>query len=412
MKDILILTADSNGAYPVPAIKGGAVSTLVEHLAQDNETKKQCNLFIVSFFDRRAVDRSLEYKNTRFVWVKIPRIIKCFDWILFKTITVLFPRKKALSYKSIFSLLWYIVYTHFFLKKHNFDKVIIENNVLISLSLFGIRKKYEGKYYYHFHNIPRINFGCKKIVQHASRYICVSKYVGTEIEKEDNPIGPVDSEKIRILKNCVDKDIFNITQSQKKIEMLRNKYQVVKGDKVVIFTGRISPEKGIDQVIKSFEFLEMRHVKLLIVGSYIHGFNKKGRYQKVLDVLAEKNKVEVIYTGYIDQHLMKYYYQLADVAVLPSMWEEPAGLTMLEAMACGIPVVTTYSGGIPEYVDKDAAVLLLRDDKLPRNIATAVDKMLIDADIRKIYSERGRKLVNSNFLIRGYMGRLLKNIKD
>lgn len=51
---VLILTADSNGGYPVPAVKGGAVSTLIEHLAAGNNEKLLCDMEILSLYDLEA----------------------------------------------------------------------------------------------------------------------------------------------------------------------------------------------------------------------------------------------------------------------------------------------------------------------------------------------------------------------
>ena len=65
---------------------------------------------------------------------------------------------------------------------------------------------------------------------------------------------------------------------------------------------------------------------------------------------------------------MPSIYQLSNIAVLPSMWDEPAGMTMVEAVASGLPLITTNSGGIPEYIPNKLAVILNRDDKLVENI--------------------------------------------
>ena len=64
---------------------------------------------------------------------------------------------------------------------------------------------------------------------------------------------------------------------------------------------------------------------------------------------------------------MPSIYQLGNIAVLPSMWEEPAGMTMVEAVVSGLPLITTNSGGIPEYISDDVAVLLDRDENLVDN---------------------------------------------
>ncbi len=64
------------------------------------------------------------------------------------------------------------------------------------------------------------------------------------------------------------------------------------------------------------------------------------------------------------------YLKTADIAVVPSMWEEPFGLTVIEAMAAGLPLITTYSGGIPEICN---GVAILVDRKhIVDNLARAI----------------------------------------
>ena len=57
------------------------------------------------------------------------------------------------------------------------------------------------------------------------------------------------------------------------------------------------------------------------------------------------------------------------------MWDEPAGMTMVEAIVSGLPLITTNSGGIPEYIPRELAVILERDDDLVENISTSIIKI-------------------------------------
>ena len=93
-----------------------------------------------------------------------------------------------------------------------------------------------------------------------------------------------------------------------------------------------------------------------------------GRQYYNLLKLFSSIKDKIIFTGYIDYEDMPSIYQLSNIAVLPSMWDEPAGMTMVEAVASGLPLITTNSGGIPEYIPNKLAVILNRDDKLVENI--------------------------------------------
>ena len=76
---VLILTADSNGAYPVPATKGGAVATLIEYLVEGNNDREQCKLEVVSYYEERAYEKSKQYPHVKFTWVRIPKMVTLLD---------------------------------------------------------------------------------------------------------------------------------------------------------------------------------------------------------------------------------------------------------------------------------------------------------------------------------------------
>ena len=106
---VLILTADSNGGYPVPAVRGGAVSTLIEHIVSENNRKQLCDLEIVSFYDKNAqIKACQQYPKIKFTWINTPKILKLLDLCAFNFVRILRKNKKAISFRSPFSLLWYI----------------------------------------------------------------------------------------------------------------------------------------------------------------------------------------------------------------------------------------------------------------------------------------------------------------
>ena len=128
---VLILTADSNGAYPVPASKGGAVSTLIEYLVAGNNLSCICDMEILSFYEKRAEEISKTYQNVKFRWIKVPLFVKFLDWCSFTFIRLVKRNEKAISYKSPFSLLYYVLRARKMVKKEKFDKIILENNLMI-----------------------------------------------------------------------------------------------------------------------------------------------------------------------------------------------------------------------------------------------------------------------------------------
>jgi glycosyltransferase involved in cell wall biosynthesis len=81
-------------------------------------------------------------------------------------------------------------------------------------------------------------------------------------------------------------------------------------------------------------------------------------------------KERIVFTGFVPYHKMPDYLQLADIAVVPSMWEEPFGLTVVEAMAAGLPLITTRSGGIPEICEGVATIV--ERENIVDNLANAI----------------------------------------
>lgn len=408
-KKIGIFIADSNGRYPVPASRGGAVSILVEHLVEANSKTKCANIEVVTYYDEEAERIADSYKNVNFIWIKPPRIIKALDIFLFNFIKKFFKKKKAISYKSLFSLIYYILHSRKYLKKNHYDKVVLQNNIVLA---WIIRlTNYQGEYFYHFHNVPRINAKCKNVFDNCTGYLCVSQYVADQICCEQNPIGPIEKTKVKVLYNCIDTDLFKPIQDEEKIFRYREKYKIPSGYKIIVFAGRLCEEKGADVLLRAAKILKYRKVKILVVGSYIHNTDIKDEYQQRLYSMAQELGDKVIFTGYVPQSELPMVYNLADVAVLPSMWDEPAGLTMIEAMGCGVPVITTQSGGIPEY-NGGYGVVLSRDDLLVKSIANNIDMILNNSELSSKMRKMGVQHVVTEFSTKHYLEEFIEKLEE
>ena len=73
---------------------------------------------------------------------------------------------------------------------------------------------------------------------------------------------------------------------------------------------------------------------------------------------------------------------MADVCVLPSIWDDPAPLAVIESLVSGKPLITTRSGGIPEYANDDCAIILERDNQLVDHLAQAMVELANDSQKR------------------------------
>ncbi|HET8690214.1 MAG TPA: glycosyltransferase family 4 protein, partial [Candidatus Saccharimonadales bacterium] len=114
-------------------------------------------------------------------------------------------------------------------------------------------------------------------------------------------------------------------------------------DDYLLFAGRIVPEKGVKEAIQVAMEADMR---LLIIGP-LYPDHQEYFDQHIKPFLNEK----ILYLGFIGRQELVRYYQKAKALILPAQWEEPFGLTTIEAMACGTPVIALRRGAFPEIIE-------------------------------------------------------------
>ncbi len=126
----------------------------------------------------------------------------------------------------------------------------------------------------------------------------------------------------------------------------------------------------------------MKNTSLALVGS--------GPFEKKLRMRAAELGIrdKVFFFGHVPNNKLSAYYNACDVFVLPSLYE-PLGIVLLEAMACGKPVVASRVGGIPELVDEKVGMLV--EPKNPDALAKSILMLLSDADLAKKLGDAGRR---------------------
>jgi spore coat protein SA len=122
------------------------------------------------------------------------------------------------------------------------------------------------------------------------------------------------------------------------------------------------PIKGVHILIEAFNEIHRRmpDVRLIITGPSFFGGTAKTAYEQELVSLAELVNDAVIFTGFLPHEKLKYLYSAAYIVVFPSVWPEPFGLVMLEAMASGACLVASAVGGIPEVVENGINGVLVK----------------------------------------------------
>ncbi|MCI1859008.1 MAG: glycosyltransferase family 4 protein [Sporolactobacillus sp.] len=403
---VAIITA---GTLPVPAVRGGAVETLVENLAQENEKYRQMELTIISIYDPAAAALAKRYRHTRFIFVRPGRLVAALDKWIYTLATNVLRIGGSASYRYLLQRYLVLRKAARILATDDFDKVILENSATLfrALKYRHNAQKYAGKYYFHIHNRVTGSYGCTSIIQHC-QILAVSRYIQKTLPDFMQRIPGSD---LHVVPNGIDTDRFNLRLSPAQRAARRQSYHLAADDFVLLFTGRIVAEKGIREVIQAFCRLNRQHLKLFIVGGSFFSSDIKSKFEQELRMMIDRSnrRRDIVFTGFIPYQRMPLIYALADIAVLPSMWNEPAGLTMLEAMAGGLPVITTDAGGIPEYVHPDCAVILKHDQDMATQLTAAIQALIGDNERRINMATAGASRAQS-FNLDVYYFRFLQEI--
>ena len=103
-------------------------------------------------------------------------------------------------------------------------------------------------------------------------------------------------------------------------------------------------------------------------------------------------------------------YKISDLAVIPSIWDDPAPLTIIESIMCGLPIITTNSGGIPEYVNSNNAIVLDKNDDFIEKLSTEIVRLIDDEKLRKKMSKESVTL-SKKMNVKNYYENFEKIIK-
>ena len=266
-------------------------------------------------------------------------------------------------------------------------RVIPKNKFLVHIHWDGMGNRTKDKYFL--------------------KLLPVSNYIGCQWKKATG----CDDEKIIPLYNCAKIERFVKQSSDIEKQELKEELGIPAENKIVIYTGRIVPEKGIKELLEAFENIEKDNVTLLIIGSANFGSATNTPYEREVAQLIANSTKSIVFTGFVHQTKLYQYYNIADVAVMPSMFEDPAPLVCIETQATGTPLIATRVGGISEYADKVGVVLVERDDKLVTNLAKEVQRLLDNPDLCVKMGEANRKNA-LQYGTEGYFSRFCKIVNS
>lgn len=257
----------------------------------------------------------------------------------------------------------------------------------------------EGDPLEHYANrAGRLQFLHEKVFKRADSVQAISKFLGEWAIKMGFKGKP------EIIPNGVDIERFTRRMPDGMRMEMRKRFGFEETDTVLVTASRLSLKNGVDDLIRSLSFLPKNH-KVLIAGD--------GEDKDKLRVLTEHKGLmdRVVFLGSRTHDELPGILQSADIFVRASL-SEGLGNSFLEAMACGLPVIGTPVGGIPDFlVDGETGVFCRPRD--PNSIATAVKRMQGEIGLKEKITSQGLALVKERYGWDGIVRRIdamLKNL--
>jgi spore coat protein SA len=229
------------------------------------------------------------------------------------------------------------------------------------------------------------------------RIVTVSDYVGSRVSTLFPEAGPL----LRTVYSGVDLDRFAPRWTDRALsarKAIRSAHKLG-GNPVVLFVGRLSPKKGAHVLVHAMQEVAKKHPKaaLVLVGSKWYGEDQVSDYVAYVRALASRSRAPVVTTGFVPPEEVPNWFWAADLFVCASQWEEPLARVHYEAMACGLPIITTDRGGNPEVVRGLDNGIVVEQPQNPSSFARPVTRLLGDPDLRERMGRRGRWLAEERF---------------
>ncbi|GAC1385649.1 MAG: hypothetical protein NVSMB33_14860 [Ktedonobacteraceae bacterium] len=218
-----------------------------------------------------------------------------------------------------------------------------------------------------------------------------------------------DSQRIEVIYNGIDQRFLNLPPPQ----------GLNKGSSKecfqLLFVGRLRIEKGIHVLLKALDLLINEHNWLEGRSPAIHlnifGTGDQIYINELQNFLREKRLTQLVtFHGKISQDELIRYYDCSDIMLVPSIWQEPFGLVVVEAMARRLPVIASNVGGPTEILTHERNGLLIEPGD-ERALALAIKHLLENPDKRTQLGQAGRATVQEHFTIEENIKRVEQHLQ-
>ena len=360
------------GMLPIPAVQGGAVENLIDFYLEYNDKHHLHDITVYSPWDPKVSNHpALLSQFNHYIYINVTNFKARLERKIFK-----YLKYSSDDYFNYF-IEYYFEKAYNDIKKKHYDYIILENS--------------DG------HAYKLSQRGYKNLILHMNNEVRKSRIPYHKVFQDSISLILTCSDFIKnsitdFMPNCKAQTLYNAIDTikffpQKNQLLKREDVGLSNNDFVIVYSGRINEEKGVSELIDALILLkDETTVKLMIIGGTFYGnASDENAFVRSLKNKAEIIKDKIVFTGFVPYKDIPDYLHLADIAALPSMWDEPFGLTIVEALAAGLPLVTTRSGGIPEICEGVSTIV--NRNNIVNNLASAILDLYNNPEKRKQMSE-------------------------
>ena len=221
------------------------------------------------------------------------------------------------------------------------------------------------------------HWALREKVKYSSFITCISHYCESQMMLFSDQ---ADWNRFNIVHCGINPEQFSYNEIRKQARKL-------------LYTGRLAVEKGLPILFESLKLLKEQgyDYELTLVGD--------GEDRSYLEQLSSEMGIgdRLVFTGFAGQDEVRRYLLESDIFILPS-FAEGVPVSLMEAMSCGIPVISTYVGGIAELINSEETGLLVSPSD-PVQLKDAIARYIDDYDLRDNVSRQGREKVVSDYNI-------------
>lgn len=238
------------------------------------------------------------------------------------------------------------------------------------------------------HGFYKMNLGRKLLPAWGNACIAISRPVGERLKQQYD----LSDGQVRVIHNAVDVAEWENVNSSAQKHVSRKQFGLKEDDQVIGIVARLEKVKGQGILLEAFRELRKKHsrAKLLIAGD--------GKDMARLRDLTKEWSLQdsVIFTGHLDD--VRTAFNVIDFFAFPATWEEPFGFALIEAMACGIPVIATDTWALADIVrEADAARLISVQDS--QALYRSLDEWLSEPGLAAKMADNAKRLVQQRFSI-------------